>query len=305
VSSQSRCSWPRSFRRTGDVPIHGRCVPCFRVLQALPFRPLTSGSGSSCKSVQGCGVAPGAGPSPEGGRRAPARRRRSTRVARAAIANTPRRRACRCRIAITELRKTVAPDSPFGPRCGQTARGPRGLCSPGQLGERGGAVRASARHGNRALDGSRDAYLFHRACRRGNGRSRRCACPSSGRNSYGIGPCARSSGTRCSAAHRADRAREAAVGHESRQAWQVPQWVGLGPVRLQCELDRSRRETATSRTRADTRLVCLPCQPSPACCASGFFHDRRRVSTNTFNSLGQRPAIQCADRFSRRFSVSW
>ena len=77
--------------------------------------------------------------------------------------------------------------------------------------------------------------------------------------------------------------------------------VGLGRRRDRAPgSDRSRRETATSRIARETRLVCLPCQPIPACCASGFSMTGA-VSTKSFKAPGHCPSIQCASAFSRRF----
>ena len=100
----------------------------------------------------------------------------------------------------------------------------------------------------------------------------------------GSGPCARSSDTKCSAAHRAGRAPET-------------RWSGRHRGRPgTCRSDRSRLRRAASSSVVkiaprnshepcwrDTRLVCLPCQPSPALAASGF-SITAAVSTNTFTS---------------------
>ena len=48
----------------------------------------------------------------------------------------------------------------------------------------------------------------------------------------------------------------------------------------------------------ETRLVCLPCQPSPAACASGF-SITAAVSTNTLTSPPAVATSQRASAFSR------
>ena len=53
-----------------------------------------------------------------------------------------------------------------------------------------------------------------------------------------------------------------------------------------------------------TRLVCLPCQPSPAASASGFSMTGA-VSTNTFTSAPARAAKRVAIRFSAPLIRSW
>ena len=58
--------------------------------------------------------------------------------------------------------------------------------------------------------------------------------------------------------------------------------------------EHARPGTAMSRCSRDTRLVCLPCQPSPAACASGF-SITGAVSTKTLISppacsMSQRPS---------------
>ena len=53
----------------------------------------------------------------------------------------------------------------------------------------------------------------------------------------------------------------------------------------------------------ETRLVCLPCQPSPARSASGFSISGA-VSTKTLTSAPNRPAIRRASALSRFLTTS-
>jgi hypothetical protein len=54
----------------------------------------------------------------------------------------------------------------------------------------------------------------------------------------------------------------------------------------------------------DTRLVCLPCQPSPAACPNGFSISGA-VSTNTFTSAPLSRARPPATRFRPERITSW
>ena len=53
----------------------------------------------------------------------------------------------------------------------------------------------------------------------------------------------------------------------------------------------------------ETRLVCLPCQPSPAACASGF-SITAAVSMNTFTSSPDAATSHRASIFSRFLMTS-
>ncbi len=53
----------------------------------------------------------------------------------------------------------------------------------------------------------------------------------------------------------------------------------------------------------DSRLVCLPCQPIPAACASGF-SITGAVSTNTLISAPVSATSQRPSRFNRRLTTS-
>ena len=95
--------------------------------------------------------------------------------------------------------------------------------------------------------------------------------------------------------------RREGVGRAGVQAGAAAIRNGLGaarpaPARASC---RSRRGTASCRRSRLTRLVCLPCQPSPAASASGF-SITGAVSTKTLSShaglLGDQPAGQRLQR---------
>ena len=63
---------------------------------------------------------------------------------------------------------------------------------------------------------------------------------------------------------------KARVGQASRQAVQLPQWsrsAGSGGMFSVVKIAPRKNQFPSSRDRT---LVCLPCQPSPAACASGF-----------------------------------
>ena len=99
----------------------------------------------------------------------------------------------------------------------------------------------------------------------------------------------------------------ASVGQASRQRVQEPQRSGSGASRGSSSVVKiAPRNTQLPMSRP-RRLVCLPCQPIPAACASGF-SITGAVSTNTLIacpfasgcSRSQRPT-----RFSRFFTTSW
>ena len=126
--------------------------------------------------------------------------------------------------------------------------------------------------------------------RRGSRRSRRRGCPWGGGTRPGCGPCARSTGRRGSAAHRADRARgNAAVGQTSRQRRQLPQWSSSGASGGSSAVVKMAPRNSHEPCSRDTSMVFLPCQPRPAAAASGF-SITGAVSTNTFTSAPARAA---------------
>ena len=100
----------------------------------------------------------------------------------------------------------------------------------------------------------------------------------------GSGPSARWSGRRCSAAHRAGRARGRRWSGRRRdrrgrsRKWSARRRPGSSSSVVRIEPRNS--QEPNSRL---TRLVCLPCQPRPARSASGF-SSSGAVSTNTFSS---------------------
>ena len=115
--------------------------------------------------------------------------------------------------------EAVAPDA-LDRRFGKQ-RAERRIVEPRQFGER---RRAQRRRARRASPRGRPARTCSTGRPRGSRRSRRCGCPSRRAARAGSGPCARWSGTRCSAAHRAGRAPETpSVGQTSRQARHEPQ----------------------------------------------------------------------------------
>ena len=65
--------------------------------------------------------------------------------------------------------------------------------------------------------------------------------------------------------------------------------VGLRRVGRELERGEDLAEEQPRAELRDTRLVCLPCQPSPARCASGF-SITGAVSTKTFTS--RRPTLR-------------
>jgi len=97
---------------------------------------------------------------------------------------------------------------------------------------------------------------------------------------------------------------KASVGQASRQAVQEPQ------CSVSASSGSSARVVKTSPRKnqlpwwRDSRLACLPCQPSPAAWAKGFSMTGA-VSTKTFTSASKRACIQRASALSRFFTVSW
>ena len=85
----------------------------------------------------------------------------------------------------------------------------------------------------------------------------------------------------------------------SRHALQVPQWSMSGSSGGRSSVVKIEPRNSHEPYSRDTRLVCLPCQPSPAPAASGF-SITAAVSTNTFTSP---PACAISQRASalRRF----
>ena len=175
------------------------------------------------------------------------------------------------------------------------------VVEPGQLGEtRRGQFRAGQEI--RFFRGAGEFVPRDRP--RGNRRSHRCGCRSAGAARAGSGPYARSSDTRRSAVHRAGRepgTRPSGRRRDSagrRRNGRLPAGRAAMPGS-----DRSRRETARSRNRATRGSCACPASRCPACCASGFSMTGA-VSTNTFNSPGQRATIQRANALSRFLTVS-
>ena len=141
--------------------------------------------------------------------------------------------------------------------------------------------------------------------RRGSRRSHRCGCPSAAATRAGSGPCARWSGSRCSAAHRAGRARgRRRSGRRRGSAGSCRN--GRAPARRAAARGRSgsRPGTARSRSSRETRLVCLPCQPRPACCGQRLFQHRRGIDEHLDLGRRMRPASQPASSLSRPLSTS-
>ena len=107
------------------------------------------------------------------------------------------------------------------------------------------------------------------------------------------GPDARSSGRRCSAAHRAGRAPgRRRSGRRRGRRGSEPQWSRSGGSGASARSVRISPRNSQEPSSRETRLVCLPCQPSPACWASGF-SSTGAVSTKTLTSaagLGGEPA---------------
>ena len=120
----------------------------------------------------------------------------------------------------------------------------------------------------------------------------------------GSGPCARWSGTRCSAAHRAGTARETPRSGRRRgrpgRCRRNPRSGSSGGSSSVVKIAPRNSHEPNSR---DTRLVCLPCQPSPAAAASGF-SITAAVSTNTFTSPPACAISQRAMSFSRGLMTS-
>ncbi|EAQ12678.1 hypothetical protein RB2654_15370 [Rhodobacterales bacterium HTCC2654] len=96
------------------------------------------------------------------------------------------------------------------------------------------------------------------------------------------------------------------VGQTSRQAVQRPQFSRPGRSGSNSAVVKiAPRKNQLPKSRL-SRLVCLPCHPSPAACASGF-SITGAVSTNTLisvsgpaASISQRPT-----RLSRFLTMSW
>ncbi len=135
--------------------------------------------------------------------------------------------------------------------------------------------RARAGRARRARGGrrSRRSGSRSRTCstgrRAGSRRSRRRGCRSRRGTRPGSRPCARSSGTRCSDAHRARKgATIACVGQTSMQAMQLPQWsdtAALSGSATSTKISPRKNIEPASRSSAS---VCLPRQPMPLRAAS-------------------------------------
>ena len=111
----------------------------------------------------------------------------------------------------------------------------------------------------------------------------------------GSGPCARWSGRRCSAAHRAGRAPGKPRSGRRRGR---PGRCRSDPLPARRAADSSVVKIAPRNSHEpnsrDTRLVCLPCQPRPAAAAERLLHHRRGVDEHLHVAAGLRdqPARQ-------------
>ena len=122
--------------------------------------------------------------------------------------------------------------------------------------------------------------------------------PISGRELLaGSAPCARSSGRRCSAAHRAGRAPgRRRSGRRRGSARQVPQWSRLRRIgrQLQRGVDLAEEQPGAD-ARARPGWCACPASPARPARASGF-SITGAVSTKTFTSAPKRCAIQRRQR---------
>ena len=96
----------------------------------------------------------------------------------------------------------------------------------------------------------------------------------------------------------------APVGQARRQASQEPQWSSSGGSAGSSSVVNTSPRNSHEPKRRETRLVCLPIQPSPARIASGF-SITGAVSTNTLTAQPCASASQPANAFRRFFSTSW
>ena len=102
------------------------------------------------------------------------------------------------------------------------------------------------------------------------------------RNSRGICPYAQWSDKKCTVAHQADMEQQTHLSGIYPNSWcslhnGQTSGVSMGKSASVKMVPRNSQEPAFR----DTRLVCFPCQPAPACAANGFSINGA-VSTNTF-----------------------
>ena len=93
---------------------------------------------------------------------------------------------------------------------------------------------------------------------------------------------------------------KAAVGQMSRHERQLPQWSGSAASGGSSTVVRIAPRKSHEPKSRETRLVCLPCQPTPAAAASGFSINAA-VSTNTFTSPPARAIEPARQRLQLRF----
>ena len=97
---------------------------------------------------------------------------------------------------------------------------------------------------------------------------------------------------------------KAFVGQTSRQARQEPQCSVSGASRARSAVVKIAPRKNQLPKERDSRLVCLPCQPRPAACASGF-SITGAVSTKTLISAPVSATSQRPRRLSLDFTTSW
>jgi hypothetical protein len=90
----------------------------------------------------------------------------------------------------------------------------------------------------------------------------------------------------------------------SRQRRQLPQWSTSGGSRGSSAVVKITPKKSQEPWLRLTRLVCLPCQPSPAFWASGF-SITGAVSTKTLTAAPLRAARSPASSLSLPFKTSW
>ncbi len=91
---------------------------------------------------------------------------------------------------------------------------------------------------------------------------------------------------------------KASVGQASRQARHEPHDSTAGGSGGSSKVVSTAPRNSQEPKLRETRLVCLPCQPTPARPASGF-SIKGAVSTNTLSSQPNSWAIQRPSAFSR------
>ena len=167
--------------------------------------------------------------------------------------------------------KTVAADALD--RRFRKQRAKRGVVEPRQLAKR---RRAQFRRARRAWLRGLPAQTCSTGTRRDNRRSHRCGCRCSCEIRAGSDPCSRSSDTKCSAAHRACRARGTPRSGRSPGRHCRSRNDRCRPHRAAGRMrKRSRRETAMSRIRARPDWCACPASPVPPP-APAAFPSRRR-----------------------------